>query len=66
MVPTNTQIFSFARFKTMRRKQNFASALSTVVSKKKIRGNHTFFRDNKASIWKKNAIDCFVFYCFLE
>ena len=37
-----------------------------LVSKKKIRSNHAFFRDNKASIWKKNAIHCFVFYCFFE
>ena len=26
-----------------------------LVSKKKIRGNHAFFRDNKASIWKKKT-----------
>ena len=37
-----------------------------LVSKKKIGGYHAFFRDNKASIYleKKNAIHCFVFYCF--
>ena len=35
-----------------------------LVSKKKIWGNHAFFRNNKASIRKKNAIHCFVFYCF--
>ena len=38
----------FARFKTMWRNQNLASALG--ISKKKIGGNHAFFRDNKASI----------------
>ena len=37
-----------------------------LVSKKTIGGNHAFFRDNEVSIWKKNAIHCFVFYCFLE
>ena len=45
----------------MRKKQNLTSAFG---NKKKIRGNHEFFRDNKASIWKKKAIHCFVFYCF--
>ena len=38
----------FARFKTMRRKQNLASLLE---SKMKIGGNHAFFRDDKASIY---------------
>ena len=37
-----------------------------LVSKKKIGGNHAFFRDNRASIWKTTAIHCFVFYYFLE
>ena len=37
------------RFKTMRKKQNLASALQ-LVFKKKIGGNHAFVRDNKASI----------------
>ena len=37
-----------------------------LVSKKKIRNSHAFCRDNKASIWGKNAVHCFVFYCFLE
>ena len=37
----------------MRRKQKLASDF---VSKKKNGGNHAFFRDNKASIWKKSAI----------
>ena len=32
-----------------------------LVSKTKIGGNHAFSRDNKASIWVKNAIHCFVF-----
>ena len=32
-----------------------------LISKKKIGGNHAFFRDNKASIWGKNAIHCLVF-----
>ena len=38
----------FAQFKTMRRKQNIASALGI---HKKIGGNHAFFRDTKASIY---------------
>ena len=38
------------RFKTMRRKQNLASALGI---QKEIGGNHAFFKDNKALIWKK-------------
>ena len=37
----------FVRFKTIRRKQNLASALGIP---KEIGGNHAFFRDNKASI----------------
>ena len=40
----------FAWFKTIRRKQNIQQVL--LVSKKKIGGNHAFFRDNKASIWE--------------
>ena len=47
----------------MRRKQNLASVLGI---KKKIGGNHAFFRDHEASIWEKNAMHCFVFYHFLE
>ena len=39
----------FARFKTVRRKQNLASALGI---QKKFGGNRAFFRDNKASIWE--------------
>ena len=45
--------------KTMQRKQNLTSALGI---QKKIRDNQAFFRHNSASIWKKNAIHCFVFY----
>ena len=46
----------FAWLKTMRRKQNLASALGF---QKKIWCNHAFFRDNRASIWKRNAIHSF-------
>ena len=53
----------FARFKTMRRKQKLSSALGI---KKKNGGNHAFLRDNKASIWKKSPMHCFVFYYFFE
>ena len=59
VVPTNTGIF-YARFKTMYTKQN----LVLFVSEKKIGGKHAFFRDIKASISKKEVINCFVFYCF--
>ena len=47
MVPTtfNTGWDIFAWFKTMRRKQNLAGALSI---QKDFGGNHAFFRDNKA------------------
>ena len=34
--------------------------------KKKIGGNHTFSRDNKGSDLIKKAINCFVFWHFLE
>ena len=30
-----------------------------MVSKIKIGGNHAFFRDSKAPIWKNKAIHCF-------
>ena len=32
-----------------------------LVSKKKVRGNHAFFRDDKALMWKK----CHTFLCIL-
>ena len=38
----------FARFKTVRRKQNLASVLG--IFRKKTGGKHAFFRDNQASI----------------
>ena len=56
VVPTNTGIF-FARLKTMRKKQNLASAFG--IHKENGGGGggsyHAFFRDNKASIWKKQT-----------
>ena len=33
---------------------------------RKFGGNRAFFRDSKASIWKKTSYIEFVFYCFLE
>ena len=63
VVPTNTGIFlrGLKLFGETRTQQ------VVLVSKKKIGGNHAVFRDNKASISeKKNAINCFIFYCFLE
>ena len=47
MVPTKYRDI-FARFKTMRRKQNLASALG--IQKENY---HAFFRDKKASILNK-------------
>ena len=44
----------FARFKIMRGKQNLASALG--IQKENSGGNHAFFRDDKASIWKKKIL----------
>ena len=45
----------FARFKTMQRKQNLTSDFG---------GNHAFFRDNKASIWKKEPYIALYFAAF--
>ena len=47
----------------MRRKQNLASALGI---QKKIGGNHAFFRDNKASKWKKTPYIALYFTGFLN
>ena len=62
VVPTNTEIFlhGLKVCREIRTKQVL------FVSKKKIGDNHAFFRDNKAPMWRKNGIRCFVFYCFLE
>ena len=60
VVPANTGIF--LRGLKLCRESRTKQVL--LVSIKKIGGNHAFFRDYKASIWKKNAIHCFVFYCF--
>ena len=49
VVPTNTGIF--LRGLKLCRENRTQQVL--LVSKKKIRDNHAFFRDNKASIWKK-------------
>ena len=54
VVPTNTGIF-----KTMQRKQTLASAFGIQNEN----WGYAFFRDNKASIWKKNAM---LLHCFLE
>ena len=61
VVPTNIGIF----LPCLKLRGESRTWEMLLVSKKKIGGNHAFFRDNKASIWKKkNAIHCFVFYCF--
>ena len=49
VVPTNTGIF--LRGLKLCGKSSTIQVL--LVSKKKVWGNHAFFRDNKASIWKK-------------
>ena len=43
----------------MWRKQNLASPLG--IQKENWGGNHAFSRDNRASIWIKNAKHSFVF-----
>ena len=55
------QGYFFACFKTMRRKQNLASDFGI---QKEIGGNHVFFRDNKASIWKKAPYIALYFAAF--
>ena len=40
------------QLKTMQRKQNLVSVLG-IQRENYFVGNHAFFRDNKASIWKK-------------
>ena len=45
----------------MKRKQNLQVVL---VSKEKIGGNHAFFRDNKASIWKTTPYIALYFTAF--
>ena len=51
----------FARFKTMWRKQNLASDFGI---QKENWGNHAFFRDNKASVWKKAPYIALYFAAF--
>ena len=53
----------FAQFKTMRRKQNLASALGI---QKKIGGNHAFFRENEAWIWKRTPYIALYFKAFYK
>ena len=62
VVPTNTGIF-LCGLKLCRERR---TEQVLWVSKEKICGNHAFFRDNKASVSKENAMHCFVFYSFLE
>ena len=60
MVPTNTGIFlrGLKLYRESRTKQVL------LVSKKKIGGNHAFFRDNKALIWKKMPYIALYFTAF--
>ena len=62
MVPTNTGIF-LPGLKLCGESRN-KQVLS--VSKRKIGGNHAFFRDNKASIWKTTPYIALYFTVFLE
>ena len=58
MVPTNTAMF-LGGLKPCRESRTYQVLL---VSKKKIGGNHAFFRDNKASIWKKKITYIALFF----
>ena len=60
VVPTNTGIFlcGLKLFGESRIQQ------VGLVSKKKIGGNHAFFRNNKASIWKKTPHVALYFTAF--
>ena len=62
VVPTNTGIF-LPGLKLCGESTTWQVLL---VSKKKIRGNRAFFRDNKASIWKKMPLIALYFTVFLE
>ena len=58
MVPTNTGIFLCGLCRERRTQQVL------LVSKKKIGGNHAFFRDNDVSIWKKMPYIALYFMAF--
>ena len=60
MVPTNTGIF-LCSLKLCRESRTEQVRL---VSKKKIGGNHAFFRDNKVSIWNKIPYTALYFTAF--
>ena len=60
VVPTNTGIFLRA-LKLCGESRTWEVIL---VSKKKIGGKHAFFRDNKASIWKKAPYIALYFAAF--
>ena len=60
VVPTNTGIFLRA-LKLCGESRTWQVIL---VSKKKIGGSHAFFRDNKASIWKKAPYIALYFAAF--
>ena len=53
-VPTNTWIF----LRSLKLCRESRTEQMLLVTKKKIWGNHAFFRDNKALIWKKNSKHC--------
>ena len=60
VMPSNTGIFlrSLKLYRESRTQQEF------LVSKVKIEGNHAFFRDNKASIWKRTPYIALYFTAF--
>ena len=60
-LPTNTTIFAW--FTTIWKNQILARAIRI---QKENGGNHAFFRDNWAYIWKEIAIHSFYFNAFLE
>ena len=51
------------RFKTMWRNQNLHVASALGIQKETL-GNHVFSEIIKLQLGKKNAMHCFVFYCF--
>ena len=60
VMPSNTGIFlhGLKLCRESRTQQEF------LVSKVKIEGNHAFFRDNKASIWKRTPYIALYFTAF--
>ena len=62
VVPTNTGIF----LRALKLCVESRTQQVIFISKKKSWGNHTFFRDNNASIWKKATYIALYFTVFLN